>query len=463
MVVGEIASDVDLLVIGAGPGGYAAALNAARHGRKVTLIEKEALGGTCLNVGCIPSKTLIEVSNVAAISNRVSDWGLQVSTSVNMSEVRSHLSQTVTSLTDGIRNLLDRAGVEVIKGAAYFTKPNRVIVENEGKAEHFEFRHAIVATGSRPVELPDLPFDGQQIVGSEDLLFRDEIPQQLVLVGGGYIGVEIGCAYAKLGSQVTIVETESRILPTFDEKIGRVITRGLRSLGIGICCNHTALTFQEGALLVDGPDGETLLPADLVGVVVGRRPNSDLVGIENAGATVEDNGLVRVDSSRRATQNVFAIGDLTAGPALAHKATAEAEVAADTACEITNSFDPTCIPMIVFSDPQILEVGINEEKAKSEGIETSSFRFPLTASGRAKSLDDDDGFVKIIADKEETVIGIQAVGGHVAELAGEAALAIETALALEEIAGTIHAHPTLGETIFEAALGLMGKPLHVPR
>ncbi|MBT3245251.1 MAG: dihydrolipoyl dehydrogenase [Actinobacteria bacterium] len=460
MVVGEIAEAVDLLVIGGGPGGYAAALHAARLGRRVTLVERGELGGTCLNVGCIPSKALIEVAEAMVAPDRVAAWGVTTTASLDMSAVQAHLRSVVDKLTGGVRHLLDAAGVVVLAGEARFVKPNRVVVEHGASVEHLDFRHAIVATGSRPVDLVDIPPDGTRVVGSADLLSTESLPEELVLVGGGYVGVELGCAFAKLGSRVTIVEAETSILPGFDDRITRTVTRGLRNLGVGICCSSTAVGIEEAGLVISGPDGSVVLPADRVAVVVGRRPNSDLIGLVEVGATVDDRGLVVVDSGRRATESVFAIGDLTAGPALAHKATAEAEVAADVACGRANAFDPTCIPLIVFSDPQVMVVGMTEADASGSGIAATSYRFPLAASGRAATLGMTDGFVTVVADGDGTVIGVQAVGAHVAELAGEAALAVETAATVEDMAGTIHAHPTLGEAIAEAAMGLAGRPLH---
>jgi dihydrolipoamide dehydrogenase len=460
MVVGEFATPADLLVVGGGPGGYAAALHAARLGREVTLVERDALGGTCLNVGCIPSKALIEVADAVAAPGRVAPWGVRSSTEVDMARVKSHLDDVVADLTSGVAGLLDRAGVRTMTGTAVFNRPDRVAVEAGDRLEHLEFRHAIVATGSRPIELPDLPLDGNRVVGSTELLFGEDLPDELVLVGGGYVGVELACAYAKLGSRVTIVEVEDRVLPGFGRRIGTAVERGLRRLGVGLCCGHRALGASEEGLTVAGPDGEVVLPADRIGVVVGRRPNSDTVGIANTGATVDERGLVAVDAQRRATDRVFAIGDLTDGPALAHKATAEAEVAAEAACDRPAGFDPTCIPMIVFGDPQVVSVGLDREAAAGAGITTTSGRFPFAASGRARTLGDADGFVEVLADETGTVVGIHAVGAHVAELAGEAALAVETAATVEDLAGTIHAHPTLGEAIMEAALGMLGRPVH---
>ena len=463
MVVGEVATPVDLLVIGGGPGGYAAALHGTRLGRSVTLVEHHAVGGTCLNVGCIPSKALIEVAEAHALGDRVRPWGVDVTTSVDMTRVQDHLKRVVDDLTDGVSRLLTDAGVRVLNGHARFSRPDRVAVEHGDTVEFLEHRHAIVATGSRPVELPDLPPDGDRVVGSEELLFIDQLPEHLVLVGGGYVGVELGCAFAKLGSEVTIVEAEDRILPGFDARIGRQVSRGLRRLGVGLCLSHRAIGTDEHGLVAAGPDGEVVLPADRIGVVVGRRPNSDTVALDMAGATITSSGLVQVTPDRRATGDVFAIGDLTPGPALAHKATAEAEVAADAACDRPAAFDPAGVPMVVFGDPQVMVVGLDQKAAIAAGLEPSAFRFPLSASGRARTLGQSEGTVTVVADGDGTVIGVQAVGAHVAELAGEAALAVETAATVEDLAGTIHAHPTLGESLMEAALGLAGRPVHIAR
>lgn len=461
MVVGEVASSVDLLVIGGGPGGYAAALNASRLGRKVTLIENDSIGGTCLNVGCIPSKALIEVADLAYLDSNTDDLGVEISTKVDMSKVNEHISNLVSELNSGVSFLLNKAGVDIVSGTARFSRPNRVAVENsDGGLQHFEFRDAIVATGSSPVELANFPIDGESTVNSASLLFQGSLPEQLTLIGGGYIGVELATAFAKLGSHVVIVELEDQLLPGFNKNLSKKLEDGLRSLGVGICLGYEAISFDKKELLIKSNDVISSIPTEILGIVAGRRPNSEIVNITECGASITSSGHVLVDEQRRATDHVFAIGDLTLGPALAHKATSEAKVAADSACGIPNAFDPNCIPMVVFSDPQIVTVGIDPDTNPSNQTDFNSFRFPFSASSRAKTLGDSSGFVNIVADKEGTVVGFQAIGKHVAELAGEAALAIETASTIEDLSVTIHAHPTLGETIAEASLGLAGTPLH---
>ena len=462
MVVGEVSSSVDLLVIGGGPGGYAAALNASRLGRKVSLVVNRFMGGSCLNVGCIPSKALIEIADLAHLGSNTKDLGVKISTSVDMSKVNDHVKNLVTDLSNGVSFLLDKAEVDVINGTARFTRPNRVAVESEGgHLEHLEFRDAIVATGSSPMTLQNLPTNGKTVVDSETLLFQDSIPDQLTLVGGGYIGVELATVYAKLGSRVVIVESEEQLLPGFNKQLSKKLENGLRSLGIGICLGYKAVSFAGNELIIESDKESSSIPTDLVGVVAGRKPNSDTVNIVESGASLLSTGHVKVDSQRRATEHVFAIGDLTLGPALAHKATAEAKVAADVACGISNDFEPNCIPMVVFSDPQIVTVGIDPDIDQHSEMNLNSFRFPFSASSRAKTLGDESGFVNLVADEEGTIVGFQAIGKHVAELAGEAALAIETATSIDDLIGTIHAHPTMSETISEAALGVAGEPLHI--
>ena len=462
MVVGEVASSVDLLVIGGGPGGYAAALNASRLGRKVSLVENRFIGGTCLNVGCIPSKALIEIADLAHLGNDTKNLGVEISTNVDMVNVNEHVKNIVNELSNGVSFLLDKAAVAVINGTARFTRPNRVAVESgDGHLEHIEFRDVIVATGSSPIILPNLPVDGKTIVDSDSLLFQDSLPDQLTLVGGGYIGVELATAYAKLGSRVVIVEFEEQLLPGFNKNLSKKLEDGLRSLGIGICLGYKAVSFSKNELIIENNEGNSSIPSDLVAIVAGRKPNSDTVNVTESGASLTASGHVKVDAQRRATEHVFAIGDLTLGPALAHKATAEAKVAADVACGIPNAFDPNCIPMVVFSDPQIVTVGIDPDSDQYSERNLNSFRFPFSASSKAKILRDTSGYVNIVADEEGTIVGFQAIGKHVAELAGEAALAIETAASIEDLTGTIHAHPTMGETIAEAALGLAGEPLHL--
>jgi dihydrolipoamide dehydrogenase len=472
MVVGEVATGTDVLVIGGGPGGYAAALRAAALGKSVTLVERDRLGGVCLNVGCIPSKALIHVADMTNSGHEAAEMGVDLTASVDMARVQAWIAGIVGRLTGGVEHLLRAAGVTVVTGTARFATPKRVAVWEGGGAggvsedagRFFEFSSAIIATGSRSVALAELPFDGQRVLDSTAALALARVPNQLAVVGGGYIGVELGTAFSKLGAEVTMVELTDRLLPGMPPTLARMVERALRGRGVGLHLGTKALGLDGDDLVVEGPDGEHRLPAEAVVVAVGRRPNTDALGLEQAGIRLDPAGLVSVDPARRAAKGIYAIGDITAGPALAHKATAEAEVAALAAAGRPAAFDPATIPAIVFSDPEVATVGLTTEQAGQAGAETTSFTFPLAASGRAVTLGRTDGHVEMVAERGDgTVLGVHMVGPGVAELAFAAALAVEMGATVEDLALTIAPHPTLSEAIAEAAKGAAGRPLHVRR
>ena len=470
MVVGEVATGTDVLVIGGGPGGYAAALRAAALGKSVTLVERDRIGGVCLNVGCIPSKSLIHAADVAASGAEAAAMGIDLTATVDMERVQTWMAGIVSGLTGGVARLLRAAGVTVVTGNARFATSKRVAVwegagvggDAQDAAAHFyEFTSAIVATGSRPIELAELPFDGGRVLDSTGALALDRIPGRLVVVGAGYIGVELGTAFAKLGADVTLVELTDRLLPGMPPRLARVVERALRNRGVGLHLGTKALGLDGDDLVVEGPEGENRLPADAVVVAVGRRPNTDALGLQQAGVRLDAAGLVPVDPTRRAAKGIYAIGDITAGPALAHKATAEAEVAALSAAGRPAAFDPATVPAVVFSDPEVATVGLTTEQATGAGAEVSTFTFPLAASGRAITLGRTGGHVEVVAERGDgTVLGIHMVGPGVAELAFAAALAVEMGATVEDVALTIAPHPTISEAITEAAKGAAGRPLH---
>lgn len=459
MVVGEVAEFADVVVIGGGPGGYVAALRCADElkvretGRQVVLIERDAIGGACLNVGCIPSKVLIHAADVAALPSKSADWGVELAASIDGSQMRRHRRRVIDELTGGVRTLLDTAGVQIWSGHARFSKANRLAVVEGETVRHLEFGQCIIATGSRPTPLPVLPFDGRRVIDSTGALDLEEAPNELVVVGGGYIGIELGTAWAKLGSRVTIIEGADQILPNMDARLSREVRSGLKRVGVSV---HTG-TF------VAGPDEGLLATADKIIVAVGRTPNTDDLGLGAAGIRVGPGGFIDVTPDRRAAPRIFAIGDITPGPALAHKATAEAEIAAAGVAGRVAAFDPSVIPEVVFSDPEIASVGHSPSSAKAAEIEAGSFRFPFGAGSRSRTLGDTNGFVQLVADEHGTLIGAQMAGPGVTELIAEAALAIEMCATAEELAATIHPHPTMSEAIAEAAHGLMDSPLHVRR
>ncbi|MCC6436660.1 MAG: dihydrolipoyl dehydrogenase [Acidimicrobiales bacterium] len=462
MVVGEIPESTGVLVIGAGPGGYAAALRAAQAGKAVTLVERDAVGGTCLNVGCIPSKALIGAATLFHDAGHGASLGVVASPTLDWPGVQSHLQRSVEALTSGVRQLLKAAKVSVVTGTARFMSPTRVAVEDDHGLRHYEFDDCILATGSRPMALPDLPVDGERVLDSTGALFLTARPSSVAVVGGGYIGVELGTALAKLGVTVTIVELAERILPELDRGLAQVVLKRLRELGVTVLTGQRAAGLSADGLGLALADG-TVVDAEKVIVAVGRVPNSDTLGLDHAGVRPQPNGRLAVGPDRRISRHLFAIGDLTDGPALAHKATAEAEVAVAALCGEPAAFDPAAIPAVVFSDPEIATVGLTTAAAEAAGIPASSFRFPMGANAKARILGDTAGYAEVVVDGDGTVIGVHLAGPHVSELAGEAALAIEMAATLEDLAGVIHPHPTVSEAVLEAALGAAGHPLHVHR
>jgi dihydrolipoamide dehydrogenase len=467
MVVGEMAEGVDLLVVGGGPGGYAAALRAAQLGRDVVVVDQlgaAGLGGACLHVGCIPSKALIELAEVVHRARSMQTAGVIANgVGADLARFQSWKNSAVEELRTGIETLLRHHKVRLVQGVLTFNKPNRAAVAtNDGNVMFLEFDSAIVATGSRPVQMRDLPFDGDRVLDSAQALALDSVPPSMAIIGAGYIGLELGTAFAKLGCRVTIVETLETILPELDAIISRPVLRSLKRLGVSLLLGATAAELTENELIIRTDGAEHRVPADKIVVAVGRVPNTDNLGLASAGMTLRQDGRVQVDASRLATRNIAAVGDITDGPALAHKASAEAEVAAEALSGRRARFEPATVPVVIFADPEIALVGLSERSARAQGIDVAIAQFPLTASGRATTLAARDGVIRMIVSKaDDILIGVQLVGPHVSELAGEAALAIEMMASPEDLAATIHPHPTLSEGIREAAAILTGRPLHV--
>jgi dihydrolipoamide dehydrogenase len=468
-VVGEFADQVDLLVLGGGPGGYVAAIRAAQLGRQVVLVDpagEPGLGGVCLQVGCIPSKALIELADAAHRTRELYAAGLGVTgVEVSLERFQAWRSELCAGLARGVAGLLAAGGTRVVPGTARFNRPDRVAVRLPGdQVAFFEFEQAIVATGSRPIELPGLPFDGDRVLDSTGALALRDVPATVAVVGAGYIGLELGTALAKLGARVTVVEALDRILPTVDASLAAPVLRRLRALGVEVHLGTTAQRLEDGELVVHGSDGEARVAAERVIVAVGRTPNTDDLGLAAAGVPVGADGLIPVGPDQRATERIAAIGDVVAGPALAHKATAEAAVAAEALSGLPAAFDATAIPIVVFTDPEVASVGLTEAEAREAGLDPRVATFPLTASGRAGTLGARDGFTRVVADAAtDRVVGVHVVGPHASELAAGGALAIELMAAPGDLAGTIHPHPTLSEGLHEAAALLLGHPIHVAR
>lgn len=466
-MVGEFSKEVDLLVIGAGPGGYVAAIRAAQLGKKVTIVEKNKLGGVCLNVGCIPSKALISAADRYVLMRESEQMGITAeNVSVDFAKVQEWKEGIVAKLTGGVQSLLKANKVEIVEGEAVFLNENEVRVNRGYESERLKFEHCILATGSRPTELKAFPFGGR-IISSTEALSLSEIPKKLIVIGGGYIGVELGQMFAKFGTEVTLLEAESQILPLFEKQLAQLVQKNLKKYGVNVVRNAmaTAVEQDESSVTVTYTvkDKEEKVTADYLLVTVGRRPNTDELGLELANVKVSEKGLVEVDQQLRTTNpRIFAIGDIVAGPALAHKASYEGKVAAEVIAGKASAVDYKVIPSVVFSDPEIASVGLSEEEAKEKGYEVAVGKFPYAANGRALSIDSTEGFVKVVANKENgLLLGAQVIGSEASNLIAELGLAIEMGATLEDVALTIHAHPTLGEMAMEAAEVALGTPIHM--
>lgn len=467
MVVGEFTTEVDVLVIGAGPGGYVAAIRAAQLGKTVAVVEKAELGGVCLNVGCIPSKAMIHAAHTYEHTQHTESMGITMeNVKVDFAKVQEWKSGIVKQLTGGVGSLFKGHKIQVIPGEALFVSENEVRVFHGYDVNRYRFQHCIIATGSRPIELPAFPF-GKRVMSSTQALSLTELPKSLVVIGGGYIGIELGTVFAKFGTKVTILEGSDQILPGFEPDMPRLVERKLKKLDVTIHTKALAQGMEEtenGVIVTAEVKGEQQkIEAEYVLVTVGRRPNTDELGIRDIGMNMTDRGLIVVDKQGRTSiPNVYAIGDIVAGPALAHKASYEGKVAAEAIAGHPAEVDYKAIPAVVFCDPEIASVGINEKEAKEKGIDYIVGRFPFAANGRALSVNAGEGYVKLIAEKETNlVLGAQIVGPEASNIIAEIGLAIEMGATLEDIELTIHAHPTLGEVTMEAAELALGRPIHV--
>ncbi|WP_289142165.1 dihydrolipoyl dehydrogenase [uncultured Brevibacillus sp.] len=467
MVVGEFTTEVDVLVIGAGPGGYVAAIRAAQMGKTVAVVEKADVGGVCLNVGCIPSKAMIHAAHTYEHTQHTESMGITMeNVKVDFAKVQEWKSGIVKQLTGGVGSLFKGHKIQVIPGEALFVSENEVRVFHGYDVNRYRFEHCIIATGSRPIELPAFPF-GKRVLSSTEALSLTELPKSLVVIGGGYIGIELGTVFAKFGTKVTILEGSDQILPGFEPDMPRLVERKLKKLGVTINTKALAQGMEEtenGVIVKAEVKGEQQqIEAEYVLVTVGRRPNTDELGVRDIGMNLTDRGLIVVDKQGRTNiPNVYAIGDIVAGPALAHKASYEGKVAAEAIAGHPAEVDYKAIPAVVFCDPEIASVGINEKEAKEKGIDYVVGRFPFAANGRALSVNAGEGYVKLIAEKETNlVLGAQIVGPEASNIIAEIGLAIEMGATLEDIELTIHAHPTLGEVTMEAAELALGRPIHV--
>ncbi|MED3993835.1 dihydrolipoyl dehydrogenase [Peribacillus frigoritolerans] len=468
MVVGDFPIETDTIVIGAGPGGYVAAIRAAQLGQKVTIVEKEYLGGVCCNVGCIPSKALIAAGHRYETAKHSDAYGITAeNVKVDFSKVQEWKASVVKKLTGGVEGLLKGNKVEIVRGEAFFVGSNSLRVMGEKNAQTYTFKNAIIATGSRSIELPTFKYS-KRVLNSTGALSLNEIPEKIVVIGGGVIGIELGGAYANFGTQVTILEGADEILGVgFEKQMSAVVKKSMKKKGVEFYTKAMAKGVEETensvTVTFEVKGEEKKIDADYVFVMVGRRPNTDEIGLEQAGVKMTDRGLIEIDKQCRTNvPNIYAIGDVVPGPQLAHKAFYEAKIAAEAIAGHPSEIDYIGIPAVVFSDPELATVGYSEQQAKDKGIEVVAAKFPYAGNGRALSLDSTDGFVKIVTRKEDgLVIGAQVAGANASDLISELGLAVETGLTAEDIAMTIHAHPTLGEMTMEAAEVALGTPIHI--
>ncbi|QCS41047.1 dihydrolipoyl dehydrogenase [Natrinema versiforme] len=485
MVVGDVTTGTDVLVIGAGPAGYVAAIRAGQLDLDVTLVEKDAYGGTCLNYGCIPSKALITATDVAHEAATAEEMGIHADPAIDLGGMMDWKDGVVDQLTGGVEKLCKANQVTLLEGTARFADENTVRVSHSGEgqgSETLEFEHAVIATGSRPIEIPNFEYGDEPVLDSKQALALKSVPDSLVVVGAGYIGMELASVFAKLGTDVTALEMLDSILPGYDDDLKRPVKQRANDLGIDFEFGYTATEWHDrddadGIRVVaepaeraaaDGGGAEAVederleLDTEKVLVAVGRQPVSDTLDLAEAGLQTDDRGFIETDSRARTTvDHIFAAGDVAGEPMLAHKGSAEGKVAAEVIAGEPAALDHQAMPAAVFTDPEIGTVGMTESEADDAGFETVTGQFPFRASGRALTTGNSDGFVKIVADDEDGyVLGASIVGSEASELIAELSLAIELGATLEDVASTVHTHPTLSEAVMEAAENALGHAIH---
>ncbi len=460
---------VGLLVIGAGPGGYVCAVRAAKLGVDTLIVEQDKPGGTCLNVGCIPSKAMIHAADEfykACCFGSDNELGIKAGKAeIDLAKTLEWKDGIVNNLNIGVSGLLKRAGAESLTGKARFLDGKTVeILTSEGTIK-VHAQNIVIAAGSEPIEISSLPFGGN-VMSSTEALALPEVPETLAVVGGGYIGLEIGTAYAKLGSRVIVVESADRILPQYDAALTAPVAKRLPALNIELMLNAKAQGLTGDTLEILLQDGSSRsLTANKVLVTVGRKPRSDY-GLEELSLTMDGTFIAIDDKCQTSMRGVYAIGDVTGEPMLAHRAMAQGEVVANVVAGGASTFDKMCIPAVCFTDPEIVTVGLSPQDAADQaaelGSEVSVGQFPLQASGRAMTMERDDGFIRVVARKDNgVVLGVQAVGSQVSELSAAFSLAIEMGARAEDIASTVHAHPTISEGFQEACMSVLGNGLHI--
>ena len=459
--------EFDVLVIGGGPGGYVAAIRAAKNGAKTALVERKEFGGTCLNIGCIPTKTLIAGVDVYHKARHAMEFGVKISGEVSpdWEAMLARKDSVIKTLRGGIGSLLKAAGVTVFKGHGAFTgrKTVKVVDGEGGEVEEITANKIIIASGSETL-VPGFIPKGKRVITSTELLSIPEIPKSLLILGGGVIGCEFACLFAELGTKVTIVEMLDSIMPNIDRETSRVVAAQMQKMGIEIMNGKPLGDLEADDKGVSGKVGDLTVSADYLLVSIGRKPALEGMNLAASGVKTNERGWIPVDSSCRTNvPGIFAIGDATGSWQLAHAASAMGVVAADVACGKKNAFDGSLVPGCIFTSPEIGSVGKSQEQCDKEGIETRVGKFPFAALGKAMAINETVGFCKIIADaKTDQILGVHIVGPHATDLIAEACPALHLEITAKELGKAIHAHPTLGEAMMEAAHAVHGESAHIP-
>jgi dihydrolipoamide dehydrogenase len=457
-------ADYDLIIIGSGPGGYVAAVRAAQLGLKTACIEKEErLGGVCLNVGCIPSKALLDSSEYFHLANTaLAEHGVKTGkVTLDLAAMMARKEKVVTDLTDNVRRLLENHKVDILKGTGRLTAPGKVVVQSGGQERPLEAEHILLATGSVPIDVPAMAFDGQSIVNSTQALAFDQVPKHLGIVGGGYIGLELGSVWLRLGAKVTVIEMLPRIGTTLDGQVARTLDRILRGQGfefrLGTQVREAKVSGKKVRVKVAGQEREETLTFDRLLVSVGRRPLTRGLGLETVGIQTDPrSGRILVDDTyQTSVPGIYAIGDLVPGPMLAHKASAEGIAAVESMAGRHGEVNYDTIPSVVYTAPEVASVGLTEEQVKERQIPYCVGTYPFTGAGRARCMGETDGFVKLVAhSKTDRILGVHIIGARAADMIAECVLAMEFAAGSEDIARTVHGHPTFAEALMEAAMAV---------
>jgi dihydrolipoamide dehydrogenase len=462
----------DIVIIGGGPGGYVAAIRAGQLGKSVTVVERDKVGGTCLNYGCIPSKGLLSITDYYSKIQKAGKWGIDVgNVAVDLSKMMDWKDEMVKGVVGGVHLLFKGNRVELLKGEGEIVKPGEVAVRNNGESQVIQAQSIIVATGSVPIQLPHIPFNHKEVIDSTDALDLREIPKTFGVIGGGYVGLEIATVFNRLGSKVTVIELQDTILPGMELELSKQALRSLKKQGMEILLNtkvEQADITADGRveLVMTGTEGgseEKRMNFDKVLVSVGRKALSRKAGLEKLSLQLDNGQNIRVNERlETGIPGIYAIGDVAGHQQLAHKASREGTILVEALSGHSSTMSWRVVPYCVFIEPELAGVGMTEEEAKGAGHEVKVGRFPFRASGRARSVDETEGMVKVIADQEtDDLLGVHIFGSHASEMIAEAAVAMEMEATAEDLASTIHVHPTFSESVMEAALNVNRQAIHI--